>query len=140
MRRSGPVRPAPTRRTTGASPRRRHVAGGARIAVAGIAVSGMFGLTAVLATANRPTTPSKRASPAATARGSGGPADTEMAMTLTTLRDELPTLEFTHAHELDREIIEGQGHTGVGSVVQLIARKPSQRSIDRRTRNPIRWF
>ena len=47
-----------------------------------------------------------------------------MTMTLSSLRDELPTLEFIHAEKLDREVIQGPGHTGVGSVVQLVARKP----------------
>jgi hypothetical protein len=32
-------------------------------------------------------------------------------------------LEFVHAEELDREVIEGPGHTGTGAVVQVIARK-----------------
>jgi len=56
--------PAPTGRTTAPSHtrhRRRHVAGGARIVAAGLAVSGMFGLTAVLAAANQPSTPSTAA-------------------------------------------------------------------------------
>jgi hypothetical protein len=61
---AGPVRPSPTRRTARPLPRKRHVAGGARIAVAGLAVSGMFGLTAVLAAANQPPTPSKTGSDA----------------------------------------------------------------------------
>jgi SAM-dependent methyltransferase len=65
--------------------------------------------------------------PAQVGRGTGGPAIPEMTMTLTSLRDELPTLEFIHAQELDREVIEGPGHTGLGSVVQLIARKPLPR-------------
>ena len=52
--------------TRGASPpawkrRRKHVAGGARIVAGGMAVSGMFGLTAVLAAANRPPSPSAAA-------------------------------------------------------------------------------
>ena len=38
--------------------------------------------------------------------------------------DELAGLEFVHAVELEREVIEGSGHTGVGVVVQFIARKP----------------
>ena len=64
--------------------------------------------------------------PSQVGRGTGGPSIPEMTMTLTTLRDELPTLEFIHAQELDREVIEGPGHTGVGSVVQLIARKTAR--------------
>ena len=45
-------------------------------------------------------------------------------MTLEALREELAGLEFLHADELDREVIEGPGHTGAGAVVQVIARKP----------------
>lgn len=55
-------------------------------------------------------------------RGTGGPSLPEMTMTLAGLRDELVGLEFLHAQELEREIVEGPGHTGVGSVVQVIAR------------------
>lgn len=57
-------------------------------------------------------------------RGTGGPAVPEMTMSLELLRDELPGLEFWHAAELERDVVEGSGHTGVGAVVQLIARKP----------------
>jgi hypothetical protein len=57
-------------------------------------------------------------------RGTGGPSLPEMTMTLAGLRDELVGLEFLHAQELEREIVEGPGHTGVGSVVQVIARRP----------------
>ena len=35
-----------------------------------------------------------------------------------------PGLEFVHAEELDRDVIEGPGHTGFRAVVQVIARKP----------------
>ena len=41
------------------------------------------------------------------------------------LRDELPGLEFEHLAELEREVIEGRGHTGTGAVVQAIARRPA---------------
>lgn len=58
-------------------------------------------------------------------RGTGGPALPEMTMTLEALRDELDGLEFIHEEELQRHIVEGPGHTGIGAVVQVIARKPS---------------
>jgi SAM-dependent methyltransferase len=57
-------------------------------------------------------------------RGTGGPSLPEMTMTLAGLRDELAGLDFVHGQELVREIVEGPGHTGVGSVVQVIARRP----------------
>lgn len=56
-------------------------------------------------------------------RGTGGPSTPETTMTLEALREELAGLEFVHAEELDREVIEGPGHTGTGAVVQVIARK-----------------
>ena len=57
-------------------------------------------------------------------RGTGGPAIPEMTMTLAGLAEELAGLEFVHGQELLREVHEGPGHTGVGAVVQVIARKP----------------
>ena len=56
-------------------------------------------------------------------RGTGGPSVAEMTMSLDVLADELAPLEFQHAMELEREVVEGAGHTGVGAVVQVIARK-----------------
>ena len=58
-------------------------------------------------------------------RGTGGPQDSELTMTLDSLREELAPLIFTHAEELDRDVLEGTGHTGYGAVVQVIARKPT---------------
>ena len=48
-----------------------------------------------------------------------------MTMSLELLRDELAGLEFVHAVEVERDVVEGIGHTGVGAVVQVIARKPA---------------
>lgn len=62
--------------------------------------------------------------PAQIGRGTGGPQVAEMTMTLAGLRDELAGLQVIHGQELDREVVEGAGHTGLGAVVQLIARKP----------------
>ena len=58
-------------------------------------------------------------------RGTGGPSTPETTMTLDALRQELAGLEFVHAEELEREVMEGPGHTGTGAVVQVIARKPT---------------
>lgn len=58
-------------------------------------------------------------------RGTGGPPTAEMTMTLESLRDELVGLDFVHAEELERDVVEGAGHTGRGAVVQVIARKPA---------------
>jgi SAM-dependent methyltransferase len=56
--------------------------------------------------------------------GTGGPAVAEMTMSLDLLREELEGLVFVHAMELERDVVEGQFHTGRGAVVQLIAVKP----------------
>lgn len=54
-------------------------------------------------------------------RGTGGPPDADLMMTPELLREELTGLQFRHLHELERDIIEGCGHTGVGAVTQLVA-------------------
>ncbi len=56
-------------------------------------------------------------------RGTGGPAVPDRTMTLNGLRKELAPLEFIHGAELEREVVEGAYHTGLASVVQVIARK-----------------
>ena len=54
----------------------------------------------------------------------GGPPSEDMMMTLPALREELAGLEFRHALELERQVIEGRLHTGRGAVVQVLAIKP----------------
>lgn len=56
-------------------------------------------------------------------RGTGGPPTPELMMTLDALTDELAGLELLHAVELEREVREGTYHTGLASVVQLLARR-----------------
>ncbi|MBE9515915.1 MAG: class I SAM-dependent methyltransferase [Proteobacteria bacterium] len=56
--------------------------------------------------------------------GTGGPPAAELMMQLETVKQELDGLEWLHAAELDREIVEGKYHTGIGAVVQLVGRKP----------------
>ncbi len=56
-------------------------------------------------------------------RGTGGPHDPALTMTLAGLRDELQPLEFVHGLETVRDVVEGVGHTGPGAVVQVVARK-----------------
>ena len=58
-------------------------------------------------------------------RGTGGPQSADMMMTLEGLTKELEPLRLAHAAEIEREIIEGNHHSGVGSVVQVVARKPA---------------
>lgn len=58
-------------------------------------------------------------------RGTGGPSDPDMLLSLATLTEELAGLEFVHARELEREVHEGSYHTGVASVVQVVALRPT---------------
>jgi hypothetical protein len=44
--------------------------------------------------------------------------------TLAALREELPGLNFEIGRELERNVVEGAGHSGIASVVQVLARKP----------------
>lgn len=55
--------------------------------------------------------------------GTGGPPAIDLLADLATLRAELAGLDFFHASELEREVVEGQFHTGRAAVVQLLARK-----------------
>lgn len=61
--------------------------------------------------------------PAQVGRGTGGPQDASLAMQLKDLRSELSPLTFDIAQEIERNVVEGIGHTGLASVVQVIARK-----------------
>ena len=56
-------------------------------------------------------------------RGTGGPGSPELMMSLDDLQRELAGLEFLHAQELEREVREGMYHTGLASVVQIVARR-----------------
>jgi SAM-dependent methyltransferase len=57
-------------------------------------------------------------------RGTGGPSEASRFMALADLRRELDGLEFLHARELERDVIEGRYHTGRAEVVQVVARRP----------------
>lgn len=56
-------------------------------------------------------------------RDTGGPDDVDMLMTVDKLRREFPNCEPFVLREIERELREGEGHTGLSSVVQFIARK-----------------
>jgi SAM-dependent methyltransferase len=56
-------------------------------------------------------------------RGTGGPPSAELMVSLDDLTRELAGLEFLHARELEREVREGSYHTGLASVVQVVARR-----------------
>lgn len=59
-------------------------------------------------------------------RGTGGPSSVELLVSLANLSGELKGLDFLHARELEREVREGQYHTGLASVVQLVARRTAR--------------
>jgi SAM-dependent methyltransferase len=61
--------------------------------------------------------------PAQLAFDTGGPKSPERLMTLADLRDELAGLELLVGREIEREMIEGEGHNGRGAVVQILARQ-----------------
>ncbi len=56
--------------------------------------------------------------------GTGGPQSLDMLMSLDELKQELVGLEFVHAVQMEREVREGSGHTGLASVIQLLGIKP----------------
>jgi 2-polyprenyl-3-methyl-5-hydroxy-6-metoxy-1,4-benzoquinol methylase len=53
----------------------------------------------------------------------GGPKNPDMLASLAALQEELHGLEFIHAQELERDVQEGLHHSGMASVVQLLAIK-----------------
>lgn len=55
-------------------------------------------------------------------KSTGGPKDIDMLMSVEKLRTEFPNLTPILAREIEREVSEGEGHTGLASVVQFIAR------------------
>lgn len=62
------------------------------------------------------------------ARNTGGPQSLDMLMSLEELKQELYGLEFIHAVQTEREVHEGSKHTGLASVIQILAIKPADQS------------
>lgn len=56
-------------------------------------------------------------------RNTGGPKDPDMLMTAADMNIEFPNCEVILCHEVEREVVEGEFHTGLASVVQFIARR-----------------
>ena len=56
--------------------------------------------------------------------GTGGPKDADLLMTVDKVRAGFPALVPLLLRQTEREVREGQGHTGLASVVQFIGRKP----------------
>lgn len=53
----------------------------------------------------------------------GGPPMAELMMTKDIARATFPELAFEHCEELERDVVEGSGHTGRAAVLQVIARR-----------------
>ena len=47
----------------------------------------------------------------------------DMFMTAEDIQKEFPNCEVILCHEIEREVVEGEFHTGLSSVVQFIGRK-----------------
>ncbi|GLI38793.1 methyltransferase domain-containing protein [Geobacter hydrogenophilus] len=62
--------------------------------------------------------------------GTGGPQSEDMLMSLDALRQELAGLRLIHAVETEREVLEGRHHTGMASIVQIVAVKDDSYPID----------
>jgi len=58
------------------------------------------------------------------AYGTGGPQSPDMLMSLADLKQELTGLDLIHAVQIEREVCEGNRHTGLASVVQIFGIKP----------------
>ena len=58
-------------------------------------------------------------------KATGGPKDIDMLLSADKLTREFSGLEIILLQELEREVFEGEGHTGLGSVIQFIGRKKS---------------
>ncbi len=55
----------------------------------------------------------------------GGPPTADLLPSLADLRAELAGLDFLHAVETERDVVEGSFHTGRAAVVQVVAVKPA---------------
>jgi len=81
-----------------------------RKAVAGLRPGGVFLLEAY--------------TPAQLGYGTGGGQSADTMTTRDSLLRDLAGLDFVHLAELERSVVEGIYHTGLGAVIQAIATKP----------------
>jgi SAM-dependent methyltransferase len=63
-------------------------------------------------------------SPKQREKRTGGPTELDRLMDLSVVRKELPGLRFLIDREMERDVHEGSYHNGIGSVIQILARKP----------------
>ena len=57
------------------------------------------------------------------ARNTGGPKDPDLLMSRLDLESEFPNCDMIQSQEVEREVNEGDYHTGLASVIQFIVRK-----------------
>ena len=57
------------------------------------------------------------------ARNTGGPKDPDLLMASLDLEEAFPNCDVTLSQEIERDVNEGEYHTGLASVVQFIAKK-----------------
>jgi 2-polyprenyl-3-methyl-5-hydroxy-6-metoxy-1,4-benzoquinol methylase len=60
----------------------------------------------------------------------GGPKDVNLLIDLAEIQQDMPTLNWIHAQQIERPVNEGTGHTGLGWVSQVIGQKPIETSED----------
>lgn len=65
------------------------------------------------------------------ARNTGGPKDPDMLLTAEDIVTEFSDCAVILCQEIEREIVEGEFHTGIASVVQFIARKSNSTELGR---------
>lgn len=58
-------------------------------------------------------------------RGTGGPPFADYMHTAERVRTEFAGLDFVLLDEVERAVVEGEKHTGLASVLQCVARKPT---------------
>ncbi len=56
-------------------------------------------------------------------RDTGGPKNPDMLFSLEQLTKDFTNSDLLLGHEVERQVLEGRGHTGLASVVQLVLRK-----------------
>ncbi len=64
-------------------------------------------------------------------RNTGGPKDPDMLLTAEDIVKEFPDCEVILCQETEREVVEGEFHTGLASVVQFISRKSKSTELVR---------
>lgn len=73
-------------------------------------------------------------------RDTGGPKDLDLLMSVEKIEREFPQFEPILLQEVEREVCEGQFHTGAAFVVQFIGRKKSDRSSTATHADAIRAY